>query len=131
MIATPLFIKSNNPQHLLKSNDQINTQSNTMNTVENNGLDLDLATRAFNTALISSRSGQASVDSSIELKQLLTSQEFRAILLSVRTLMLETGMLEKEAAEKIVQTFRRLDQIWMDYLIKEGIESLKNQNLSS
>lgn len=101
-----------------------------MNTLEKSGFDLDLATRIFNTAIISSRTDSGAVDSSLELKHLLSSQEFRAILLAVRNLMIETGQTEKESAESIIRVFRRIDQIWSDYLIKEGIESLKKQNLT-
>jgi hypothetical protein len=85
----------------------------------------DLA-RVFNTALVSTRAG-ASRDFSTELYSLVDSPAFRAILASVRQLSRTTGCSEKEAAETLIETFRKLDQIWTEYIFQEGVDRLKTR----
>lgn len=83
-------------------------------------------TRVFNTALVSTRSGD-SQDFSAEIYALVESAPFRAILGSVRQLARTEGTNEREAAESLIQTFRKIDRIWGEYLFQEGIDRLKNQ----
>ncbi len=34
---------------------------------------------------------------------------------------------EKEAAEQMVETFRKMDKIWGEYIFQEGVDRLKKQ----
>ena len=85
----------------------------------------DLA-RVFNTALVSTRVGTVR-DFSTELYTLVDSPAFRAILTAVRQLSRTTGATEKEAAETLIETFRKLDQIWSEYIFQEGVDRLKGK----
>jgi len=51
---------------------------------------------------------------------------FRSILGAVRQLARLSGISEKEAAEQIIESFRKVDQIWGDYLVQEGINRVKS-----
>lgn len=83
-------------------------------------------TRIFNTALVATRV-ESSRDFSAELYALVQSPAFRAILDSIRSLARDQKLGEREAAEAIVQTFRRVDRIWEDYILQEGVDRLKAQ----
>ena len=85
----------------------------------------DLA-RIFNTALVATRVNTAR-DLSGELLALVESPAFKAILASVRQFATEQGVSEREAAESIVLTFRKVDRVWEDYILQEGVDRLKNQ----
>lgn len=86
----------------------------------------DDLTRIFNTALVATRA-EVGRDYSSELLRLTDSPAFRAILGSVRQLALTQGVSEKDAAEAVVQTFRKVDRVWGDYLCQEGLDRLKSQ----
>lgn len=85
----------------------------------------DLA-RIFNTALISSR-GEEVRDFTAELYGLMQSRAFKAILGAIKTLARDESLSEKDAAERLIQTFRKVDRIWLDYVFQEGIDRLKHQ----
>lgn len=84
----------------------------------------DDLTRIFNTSLVATRV-DACRDYSAELFRLMETPAFRAILAGVRQLARSQGISEKEAAENVVQTFRKVDQIWDAYLTQEGVDRLK------
>ena len=84
----------------------------------------DLA-RVFNTALIASQV-DTNRDFSSELFQLTQSASFKAILSAVRHLSKVQGVPERQAAEQIIQTFRKMDEIWGEYLFREGVDRLRN-----
>ena len=109
--------KSSGPE-LPKSNETFSSQSS--NSVE------DLA-RIFNTALISSR-GEEPRDFTAELCGLMQGSAFKAIMGAIKTLAREESLSEKDAAERLIQTFRKVDRIWLDYIFQEGIDRLKNQS---
>lgn len=85
----------------------------------------DELTRIFNTAVVATKV-EGVRDYSAELCAVMESPGFRAVLTAVRTLAAAEGLSERRAAETILQTFRRVDRIWGDYLIQEGIDRLKN-----
>lgn len=84
--------------------------------------------RIFNTALVTSRveSGRAYAD---EMMDMVQTPAFRAILAAIRTLAQETGIQERLAAEQIIHSFRKMDALWMDYLIQEGVQRLKGPSI--
>jgi hypothetical protein len=85
----------------------------------------DELTRIFNTAVVATKV-EGVRDYSAELCAVMESPGFRAILTAVRTLAVSEGLTERKAAETILQTFRKADRIWGDYLIQEGIDRLKS-----
>lgn len=85
---------------------------------------VDDLVRVFNTALVATRAG-AIRDFSSELYQLVESPAFRAILTAIRQTARSQGLSEREAAEDVIQTFRKLDRLWGDYVFHEGLDRLK------
>jgi hypothetical protein len=81
--------------------------------------------RVFNTALVSSHAGAAR-DFSAEIFELMENPAFRAILGAVRQHARLQGLSERQAAEQIISTFRKMDRVWSDYVFHEGVERLKN-----
>jgi hypothetical protein len=81
----------------------------------------------FNTALVSSHS-ETKPDSANEIQSLMESPGFGAILHSIQLLAGEQGTSEIEAARELIRTFRRMDRLWTDYLVSEGVERLKLSN---
>jgi hypothetical protein len=81
----------------------------------------------FNTALVSSHS-EATLDSTGEIHALMESPSFGAVLQAIQLLAGDQGISEIEAARELIRTFRRMDRLWTDYLISEGVERLKLSN---
>jgi len=98
------------------------TQNQTFNSPASS---LDDLARVFNTALISTRA-DSSTDVVKELYSTMATPAFQAILNSVRVHAKATGLSDREAADAIVQTFRKIDRLWSDYLTLEGADRLKN-----
>src|SRR5689334_5292240 len=67
--------------------------------------------RIFNTAVVATQA-DANRDFSAELCQITQSAPFKAILSAVRNLSRVQGISDKQAAELVVQTFRKMDEIW-------------------
>jgi hypothetical protein len=82
----------------------------------------DLA-RIFNTALVATKS-QQNRDFQSELYQLMESPAFRAILTAIRQHARMQGLSEKHAAEQVIRTFRKLDELWSSYVFQEGVDRL-------
>jgi len=85
---------------------------------------VDDLSRVFNTALVSSRI-DPSHDHATELFKIVETGAFRAILGAVRQLARSEGLSDRDAATDIIQTFRKLDGVWTDYLVREGADRLK------
>jgi len=85
----------------------------------------DQLVRIFNTALVSTQAGKKR-DFSSELCALTESSSFKAILSAVRHLSRVQGVSEQRAAEDIIQTFRKMDEIWEEYVAKEGLDKIRN-----
>lgn len=81
--------------------------------------------RIFNTALVSSQANE-NRDFSTELYQIVETSAFKALLHSIRHHAETQGLTEKQAAEQIILTFRKIDRLWKDYVFHEGIEKLRN-----
>jgi hypothetical protein len=82
-------------------------------------------TRLFNAAILSTRADRKK-DFAGELYNLVESPAFEAILGAIRTLSRTGGFTERQAAEQIVQTFRRIDSVWTEYVIQEGVDRLRS-----
>lgn len=82
-------------------------------------------TQIFNTALVSTRADE-NADATSELYRLMEQSAFTAILASIQSLATEKGISEVDAAREVIRTFRRIDKIWTEYLIQEGVERLKS-----
>ena len=87
----------------------------------------DLA-RVFNTALVATRTPEVRRDISTELCQLMETPAFRAILNAIRQHARLHALSDRQAAEQVIQAFRRADQIWAEYVFQEGVEQLRSQN---
>jgi hypothetical protein len=85
----------------------------------------DELARVFNTVLVSSQS-KGKRDFSGELAELADSAPFKAILSAVRQLSRIHGLTERQASEQVIQTFRKMDQIWGEYVFREGLEKIKS-----
>ena len=85
----------------------------------------DELVRIFNTALVSSKAGEKRRNFSSELCEVSEGLPFKAILSAIRQLARLEGITEKQAAEKTIQTFRKIDKIWTDYIFQEGLEKLR------
>jgi len=103
-------------------NSQQNISSNTI--AENDSAQRERLNQLFNTALVSTRSEQQ-LESANEIHRLMGEPAFAAILQSIQLLAGEQGNSEMEAARDIIRTFRRMDQLWTEYLVAEGVERLK------
>ncbi|MCM2277971.1 MAG: hypothetical protein NDJ89_07820 [Oligoflexia bacterium] len=81
--------------------------------------------RVFNSALLSTRGqDEGPVDFS-ELQDLINSPPIRALLGAIRQLSRVNGISERQAAEQVIRSFRRIDRIWMEYVFQEGLDRLK------
>jgi hypothetical protein len=89
--------------------------------------DVEYLARCFNTAIISTRAETLSVKPE-DLNQVLNSAAFRHILGAVRKLAREMSVSDAAAAESIIQTFRKTDLIWSEYVFREGLARLKEQS---
>ena len=85
---------------------------------------MDELSKIFNTSLVSSKA-KSKRDFSSELFALTDSTAFKTILNAVQQLARVQGISEKQAAEQVIQTFRRMDELWGEYLFHEGIDRLK------
>jgi hypothetical protein len=84
----------------------------------------DELTRIFNTAVVSSQA-KAKRDLSAELYEMTESPSFKAILNAVRQLAQVQGVNERQAAEQIIQTFRKVDEVWGEYVFREGLDRVR------
>jgi hypothetical protein len=87
---------------------------------------IDELGRIFNSALVSTRI-ETIRDFSTELCAMIETPAFRAILNSVRQLARHQGISDSEAAEIIIHTFRKIDRIWEEYTLQEGVGRIKDR----
>jgi hypothetical protein len=87
--------------------------------------DNDTTTKVLNTAFIETAARSIS-DHGTELYQLVQTPAYKAIAEAVRSLARSQGMSEKDAAETVIDTFRKVDKIWKDFVFSEGIKRLKS-----
>ncbi len=91
---------------------------------------VDDLVRTFNTALVATQAGQTR-DFSGELYALVDSAAFRAILNGIRQLARLQGITDREAAENVISTFRKVDRLWTDYIFQEGMDRVKSSGPSA
>jgi hypothetical protein len=84
----------------------------------------DELARVFNTAIVSSQANTTR-DLSAELQQLTQSAPFKAILNAVRQLASVQGITERQSAEVIIETFREIDEVWSEYVFREGLDKIR------
>ncbi len=84
----------------------------------------DDLSRTFNTALVSTQAG-GKRDFSHELFELTQQAPFKAILSAVRQLARVQGIDERLAAEQVIETFRKVDNVWKDYVFQEGLDRIR------
>jgi hypothetical protein len=95
-------------------------------TIQNNPFeDMSLI---FNTAFVRNRAPARARDLSAELAQVSNTPAARAILAAAQQLATSQGLSEMEAAEQIIQTFKKLDEIWGAYLYQEGLARLNSDS---
>lgn len=82
--------------------------------------------RIFNSALVATQVRESHNPAS-ELQQLMGSSAFHAIMNAVRQVARTEGISERQAAEQLIRTFRKMDQIWSDYVYQEGVDRLRTQ----
>ena len=110
--------------HNLWSNSFSQPSGNPRDSLKENPKERDQLARVFNTAMIAS-GAEADQDFSKRLQALVQTPAFTAILDSVKQLAESEGISEKEASEAIIATFKRLENIWKDYVYLEGVQKLK------
>jgi hypothetical protein len=106
------------------ANSKITTGSVKQSAQQRSAPTRDDLTRLFNTALVSSQA-ETKRDFSAELCELTESAPFKAILNAVRQLSVVQGTPERQAAEEIIKTFRRMDEVWSEYIFREGLDRLR------
>ncbi len=84
------------------------------------------AAKMFNTVLVSSRV-RSKKDFSKDLFELAESSAFKAILSAVKQLSQIQGISERQATEQVIHTFRKMDEVWGEYLFHEGVDRLRGQ----
>lgn len=103
------------------------TQLQAATTTKPDSVCVDELTRTFNTALIASRASSVR-DYSAELFALAETPAFRTILQAIRQHAHQNGISEREAADAVIQAFRKADQLWGEYVFQEGVDRLKRQH---
>jgi hypothetical protein len=78
--------------------------------------------KAFNTSILSTVLDAKNQD--LELEALLSSPEYEAILLAAKSLSLTLKISPESATERLIQTFRNIDNCWNKILLKKGAQTL-------
>ncbi|RYZ84559.1 MAG: hypothetical protein EOP04_17780 [Proteobacteria bacterium] len=80
----------------------------------------------FNTALISSRV-EPSKASSTEIFTLMQEPAFQTLLSAIHQYAESKSIPESQAAQEVIQVFRRIDHLWTEVLLQEGFERLQGR----
>ena len=86
----------------------------------------DSLLKIFNTAILATRA-PTSISENEELARLMGGRAFQAILSAVRQLAASERLPEAEASEEVIRTFRRLDELWGNYIFREGIAKVRGE----
>ena len=78
---------------------------------------------AFNTSILTTRSNELK-DRPQEFSALMQTPEFASLLIAARHLADSEGLTKEEATERLIETFRRLDGIWTQMVLKRGIQAM-------
>jgi hypothetical protein len=82
----------------------------------------------FNTAFVRSRMPASGRDLSAELTEISKTPAYVAVMNVARQLAQAQKISELEAAEQIISTFRKMDEIWGSYLVQEGMARITSPN---
>lgn len=78
---------------------------------------------ALNTSILTTRANLVK-DHSSELSGIMQSPEFTSLIFAAQYLAESLGLSKEEATERLIDTFRKLDTIWGDMVIKRGIQAM-------
>lgn len=81
----------------------------------------------FNTAFVRARAPSQARDLAAELALLSNTPACRAILAAAQQLATSQSISEMEAAEQIIKTFKKLDEVWGAYVYQEGLARLNSE----
>jgi hypothetical protein len=96
------------------SESYIRTESSNFHSLEDVGV-------IFNTAFVRSRAPAANRDLAAELAELSRNPAYQAIMAAAQQLAKAQDISELEAAEQIIATFKKMDEVWGAYLCQEGL----------
>lgn len=80
----------------------------------------------FNTAFVRSRAPSPERDLAAEVADLMKSPAYQAIMNAAQQLSQSQNISELDAAEQIIATFKKMDDVWAAYLIQEGLARITN-----
>jgi len=80
----------------------------------------------FNTALISTRVEQSKASSS-EIFHLMQEPAFQTLLSAIHQYAESKSIPESQAAQEVIQTFRKIDFLWTELLLQEGFERVQGR----
>src|SRR3954465_7427441 len=81
-------------------------------------------TRIFNAAILATRTDRKR-DFAAELYQLVETPAFEVILQAIRSLAQKQAVTDRQAAEHVIDTFRKIDSVWTEYAFQEGVDRLR------
>ncbi len=82
--------------------------------------------RIFSTAIVSTRV-EKERDLSREISEMMKSPAFQAILEAVDRYAAEQGLSTKQAAEDLIETFRKVDGCWSEFVFQQGVNRVRGQ----
>jgi hypothetical protein len=78
---------------------------------------------AFNTSLLTTLNARPQ-DRSAELSRLMQSAEFASLLVAAQHLSDSQGLTMEESTDRLIRTFREMDEIWNQIVIERGLKSI-------
>jgi hypothetical protein len=82
--------------------------------------------RVFHTAMVNSKLPASSGCSADTIEEIVQTQAFRSILESIHALAERRQMSADAAALEIIRSFQKIDQLWSNLLVQQGIEKIKS-----
>lgn len=82
--------------------------------------------KALNTAFISTQLSK-STNISADLYFLKNTDAFKSLMVAVSDFSKRTGLSQERSAECLIETIRKLDNLWTEYFIQDGINRLKDK----
>lgn len=122
-VVPNLAKKSVPPQSNPRDGQQHGSQQRNFQSAQQNNQKNGLM-RMLHTAVVSTHVAEKR-DFSAELGELAESASCKVVLNAIHQLSCVQGISERQAAEEIVKTFRKLDEIWGDYVFREGLDRLR------
>jgi len=82
--------------------------------------------RLINTAIIKSKEKRLNLSYQSKLSEVCKSPAINALFVAISDLAKKENISKDQAAIQIVDTIRKLDTIWSDYVMMEGMDKLKD-----